>query len=407
MKQVAIIGGGAAGMLAAISAKRNGASVVIYEHTDRIGKKILATGNGKCNFSNENMFLEAYYSGNMKLVETVLSKFSVDSTTKFFQELGMEVKNKGGYLYPVSEQASTVLDLLRYEIESQEIKVLLNTNVLRVIPLKEEQKWCIDSNLGKYKYDAVIIATGGKASPKTGSDGSGYQYAKKLGHTIVKPLPSLVQLIGAGNYFKSIAGVRIEAKVQLVINDKLAKEEYGEVQLTDYGVSGIPIFQISHEATRALDQAKDVIVKLDLIPYLKQEELNLYIRNRIENNSKKTVEQFFTGIMNKKIIWMMLKKHKIAMESRITSIPIDKLAQIFYELKSWSVLIIGTKSFDMAQVCQGGVSAAEINDNLESKCHAGLYFAGEVIDVDGICGGYNLQWAWSSGFVAGKQASLE
>ena len=279
-RSVGIIGGGAAGMMAAIAAAKNNAEVTIIEHTDRIGKKILMTGNGKCNFTNSDMSIEKYYGNHKEFAVSVLNAFSVKDTLKFFYQNGLLYKEKNGYYYPVSNQAASVLDVLRFTIKESNVLVHTNTKVHAI----EAKKAGFDVVTDKqtFHFDKLILACGGMAASMTGSDGSGYKLAKKLGHHIIKPVPALVQLRSGETYFKSISGVRVDAGVTLFINHKLACEEKGELQITDYGLSGIPIFQFSRMVSKAFDENKktEAIVRVDCLPMYSEEELMQYLSIR-------------------------------------------------------------------------------------------------------------------------------
>lgn len=403
MKKVAIIGGGASGLLAGIMAARQGADVVILEGNDRVGKKILVTGNGKCNFTNLLLTEECYFTNEPNILKTVLEQFGVRDTVAFFENLGLAVKNRNGYLYPVSEQAATILDLLRLEVERLGITVLLEHKVKEIKKVKET--FILQTQSGRAEYDKVIIACGGKAAPKTGSDGSGYQLAEKLGHTIVQPLPALVQLRCEESYFKSIAGVRMESRVTLVVNGKKEDSDIGELQLNDYGISGIPVFQISRNAAIALAEKKRVQVEIDLLPWLLEEKIADFIKNRLAGNKDKTAEEFLFGILHKKIIVMLLKQSRMSGNKKASEYTAKEWIAYINTWKRWLVTVKSTNPFENAQVCSGGVDLKEVQTNMESKLVKGLYFAGELLDVDGKCGGYNLQWAWSSGYVAGVNAA--
>lgn len=403
MNKVTVIGGGASGMMAAITAARYGAQVVILEHKDRIGKKILMTGNGKCNLSNLSFSIDNYYSDTPQFIKSVFEQFNEKDTVSFFNEIGLLLKDKKGYLYPMSEQASTVLDILRMELNHRNVRIITACNVKSVIENKKRQ-FNIETDKGSYHSDTVILACGGKAYPQSGSDGSGYELARKCGLKIIKPLPALVQLKCTENYFKAIAGVRCEAKLQLQVEGKLIKEEQGELQLTDYGISGIPVFQLSRIAAKALDIHKLVTVKIDLLPTMSKEELYHFI-TRVNPYQNKTVEGAMIGLINKKLLSMLWKQNSIKSETKLSELSDRQIKNFIVNIKEWTVEVNATNQFANAQVCCGGIDCKEIKNTCESKKIPGLFLAGELLDVDGICGGYNLQWAWSSGFVAGKSAA--
>lgn len=238
-KKIVVIGGGASGLVAGIIAGRNGADVLILEHKEKVGKKILATGNGRCNFTNEYMTESCFRSENKERVGTVLNKFGTQETLCFFETLGILPKNKNGYYYPKSNQAAAILDVLNMELKRQRVEIICNSHVTKITKAKQFK---IVSSTGIYMADSVILATGGKAAASLGSDGSGYSLVKEFCHTIAPVVPALVQLHGNGTFFKQIAGVRADAKISLYVDNRLCGEDTGEVQFTDYGISGIPVF---------------------------------------------------------------------------------------------------------------------------------------------------------------------
>lgn len=402
-KKIAIIGGGASGMMAAITAANRGANVTLYEGNDRVGKKILATGNGKCNFSNKNMGVEHFYTDKPELVKSVLDVFSVKEAENFFASLGMLTRDKGGYLYPASEQASTVLDVLRMELERCHVRVITQTKVKKICLIKPESFLVLNENREEI-YDRVILATGSQASPKTGSDGNGYNLAKTLGHKVSLVVPALVQLKTKQN-LKAVSGVRAQVAIKLMIDGREIAGETGELQLTDLGVSGIVVFQVSRLAAYGLAERKSVKVSVDFLREYTKEQYKEFIKQRLDTLSDRTVEQFFNGMLNKKLMQYFIKCAGLDFDTPVSKADKGKIYKVFDLCKNWTVDIKETNSFDAAQVCAGGVLLSEITDNMESKLHKGLYFSGELLDVDGKCGGYNLQWAWSSGYVAGLNAA--
>ena len=406
MKQVkiAVIGGGASGMMAAISAAKNGAAVTILEATKRVGNKILLTGNGKCNFTNLLLDTSCYYCKDEDFVTNIMEKFSPKDTQTFFENAGMLVKNKNGYLYPSGEQASIVLDILRMELKRQNVNILTETKVTKIT--KEQSGFCVETeNQTTYTFDKIILTTGGRAYPKTGSDGSGYKLAKKLGHSIVPTVPALVQLCGRDDFYKIIAGVRSEGKITLLIDEKMVRTERGEIQFTDYGISGIPIFQVSRLAAYGLFEKKKVTIVADVLPDYEKEDLQKLICQRIPLHKDNTLEEFLCGFSNKKLCLLAIRLSGKKPDTPVKGLKEEELLQVVYVLKNLVFHIVDTKSYDTAQVTAGGVSVFELDETLQSKCTENLYFAGEIIDVDGICGGYNLQWAFASGYVAGKAAA--
>ncbi|MFR6513160.1 MAG: NAD(P)/FAD-dependent oxidoreductase [Ruminococcus sp.] len=404
MRHVAVIGGGAAGMMAAITAAREGVKVTILEHKDRIGKKILSTGNGRCNFTNTYQTPACYRSDNRDFAWNIIQKFNVEKTISFFKELGIYPKDRNGYLYPYSDQAAAILEVLQIEIAKLDICVMTEINVLDIQPVKRGIRVTTDKKT--ITVDSVILACGSKAAPVTGSDGSGYQLAKLLGHRIVPVLPSLVQLRCAEKFYKSISGVRVQGTVEIYADDISLASDTGEIQLTNYGISGIPIFQVSRYAAKAIYQKQSVTAVLNFMPDMNKDEFLSFLQERITLCPHKTLDEFFIGIFPKKLCELWIRLSRLPKEMRVSDLSGEQLEKLVLLIQHLRTHITETNAFEQAQICCGGVDTTEINpDTLESNYVPGIYFAGELLDVDGICGGYNLQWAWSSGFVAGKEAA--
>lgn len=404
MRHVAVIGGGAAGMMAAITAAREGVKVTILEHKDRIGKKILSTGNGRCNFTNTFQTPACYRSDNRDFAWNIIQKFNVEKTISFFKELGIYPKDRNGYLYPYSDQAAAILEVLQIEIAKLNICVMTEINVLDIQPVKRGIRVTTDKKT--ITVDSVILACGSKAAPVTGSDGSGYQLAKLLGHRIVPVLPALVQLRCAEKFYKSISGVRVQGTVEIYADDISLASDIGEIQLTNYGISGIPVFQVSRYAAKAIYQKQSVTAVLNFMPDMNKDEFLSFLQERITLCPHKTLDEFFTGIFPKKLCELWIRLSRLPKEMRVSDLSGEQLEKLVLLIQHLRTHITETNAFEQAQICCGGVDTTEINpDTLESNYVPGIYFAGELLDVDGICGGYNLQWAWSSGFVAGKEAA--
>lgn len=402
-KHVVIIGGGASGLMAAISAARMDARVTILEHMDRVGKKILSTGNGKCNITNLYQDSDCYRGQYPDFATKVLKQFNEKDTMDFFAGLGLAYKNRNGYIYPNSEQASSVLDVLRLELDSLQVKTECGIQVNAIQPVKDH--YTIVTDRGTFHSDTLILSTGSKAAPKTGSDGSGYHLACKLGHTIIDPVPALVQLRSDDKAFKQLAGIRTEAQISLYIDNHFVRNEIGELQLTEYGISGIPVFQLSRFAARALLENRKVAVQIDFYPSMDEEMLYEMFHKKTQRQPYKTIEEHFIGVLNKKLAAVLIRKTGIEPDNKTFNHA--QLKVLLQTIKHYPVNVQSTNSFDQAQVCAGGVSTNEIApENLESKIRKNLYITGELLDIDGACGGYNLQWAWSTGFLAGKSAGM-
>lgn len=404
---VAVIGGGASGMMAAICAAGKGARTILMEHNSRVGKKLLSTGNGKCNFTNERQEEACYYSGNPAFVTSALRLFGKEETVRFFEDLGLLVSVKHGCYYPNSGQAASVLDALRFELERLRVPVLCDAHVAS---LHRQEHFLIEIKRPKQEFLSAkncILATGGKAAAQTGSDGSGYQLARQFGHRILGPVPALVPLVVAEKGFSALAGVRTKARLCLKIQNEPQAVQEGELQLTAYGISGIPVFQFSRIAANALQKKKKVTVQIDFLPdetleWLEQE----LIRRQQGRHQDHTLEEAMTGVLNKKIVTFLRKQAKIRAEETMGQLYRRQITAYAGLIKNYEVEITETKPFANAQVTAGGVDLAQVKeDSMESKLAPGLFFAGELLDVDGICGGYNLQWAWTSGYLAGCAAA--
>lgn len=406
--KVAIIGGGAAGIVAAIAASYKGADVTVLEKNARIGKKILATGNGRCNLTNINLSTANYHGHDPAFAQSALAQFDVKKTIGFFERLGVAHKvEEGGKVFPVSNQASSVLDVLRYELDNAGVRVLCETPVSDI--KKKDNGFIIAlQNGGEFQADRVILAAGGKAAPNLGSNGSGYTLAKSLGHSIVEPFPALVQLKLSSTFLKQIQGVKFVGDAEIVVNNRTVQKASGEILFTEYGASGPPVLALSRKAGEYLQKGEAVWLKLVLINTWGGDELEGYLIKRFNNGPEKELSFSFVGYINKRLVPVILKEAGIQdirkPAGRVSPAERGNIARI---LRDWRFQIKGTTSWPAAQVTAGGVDVREINrDTMESRIVPKIYFAGEIIDIDGDCGGYNLQWAWSSGFVAGESAAI-
>lgn len=451
-KKVIIIGGGASGLMAAVSAAENGAEVTVLEHTAAIGKKLLSTGNGRCNFTNSELkdpkkALRHYHSlSDRTLAKKVLDNFGYDDTLKFFRRIGVEPKfrsyayDDSRYVYPMSDQASSVLRALKLQADMNNVRFITSCNIYNVTHINTSPStslFVVNAENAAYRSDALIICTGGNAAPKTGSDGSGFNFPCAFGHTMWGFLPSLCGLKCHGSFFKAIKGVRHDCRIKLCISssgneefeeknrlqrhmegpadnfgfigdNKLTEsyESFGELQFTEYGISGIPVFQVSRYASIALKIGKTARVIIDMMPDTSEEELKLKLDERRELLADRTMEYFFNGMLNDKLSALVTDMAHLKPHIGVYCLTDEDIDRICRLIKSFSVNVEDTTGFDNAQCTVGGIDAGEIDpDTMESEIIPDLYFAGELIDVDGDCGGYNLQWAWSTGAIAGKSAA--
>ncbi len=408
-RRIGIIGGGASGMMAAITAVREGADVTLFEKNARVGQKLLVTGNGRCNLSNLCQEPEYYYSGDMAKAAAVLNAFTVDDTIHFFQSVGLFLQEKNGALYPACGQASAVLDVLRYELKHAGVHVVAGALAKDVAPIhKKDGKnagFLVKTPDGQHAFDAVILACGGQAGLAKGDFFGGYELAARLGHTVITPMPALAALKCGEDFFKAIAGVRCNAFVRLLANGTEIAAEYGQIQLTAHGISGIPAFQLCRHAAYALAAGKKVLAEMDFWPDIPEDVLRQIIQTRYILQNDRTMEEFTGGTLHKKLCLLFMKLAKIRGDALAGEIGEEQITAMFLRMKHFFATIKATHPFSDAQVCAGGVSMDEVSMHMESLKMPGLYFAGELLDVDGKCGGYNLQWAWSSGYAAGKHSA--
>lgn len=394
MFDVIVIGAGASGLMAAVSAAERNAKVLLLEQKEQIAKKLLATGNGKCNFTNEDMDISHYY-GDQALAEAILKQFGKEETLKFFHDLYIYPKQKNGYYYPNSEQAASVVFAFFRRIEQQRnIRLVTSAKVCQI--KRAHNGFTVSTQAGeRYQGSSLVIACGLLAAPKLGSDGSLFEAVKDLGHRFSPILPALCGFYCKGADFKRISGVRVAAKVSILLDGATAASDTGELQLTDYGISGIPVFQVSRVASIGLYEKRTVEAELSFLPHFSEEELKEELGFRVNAmGADVDIEQLLNGLLPGKLNLMLAKK-----AGKDPSLLLNLI-------RHFRVKIEKPREFEFAQVCAGGIRSTEIKrDTLSSKLVPGLYFSGEILDVDGICGGYNLQWAWSSGYIAGKNAA--
>lgn len=405
---IIVVGGGAAGIMAAITTKDLGKDVAILEGNDRIGKKLLTTGNGRCNITNRCIDYSRYHSKNEGFFNFSLDNFTFEDSEIFFNSIGLPLTTlEDGKMYPMSLQASSVIDIIRLAIEERGIPVYLNKKV-KDIKLKNTEFNIFTSDGEEiFQCNKLVLATGGKAAPKTGSDGLGYSIAKSFGHKIINPTPALVQLKLKYKNLRALAGVKFNGYCDILVNDEVIRREFGEILFTDYGISGPPILQLSRIAAEALQQGKMVNIKIDMMPQYKMDELIDFLENHWGIFSYRTVFNSFIGVINKKIVPIILKEAEINdIHESCSELSWKDKKNVYSLLKSWDFQVVDTNSFSNAQVTAGGIDTKYVEpETMKSRIIDNLYFCGELLDVDGDCGGFNLQWAWSSGYIAGKSAA--
>lgn len=404
--EVLVIGGGASGMMAAISAASMGAYVTVYEKEADCGKKLLRTGNGRCNLGNKELRTDYYHSYDNELLDNYFNKFDEDDTIRTFRSLGLIIKEIGGYFYPFCEQASVVRDVLRDNMLSYDIKLHTDTTVTKIVK-QGPDRFLVTTKDGTKEFDRVILACGSYAGldkkDRISGEYDGYSLAYNLGHTIVPVKPALTALKTSDDIIKIASGVRCEALITLTKDGAYVGSEYGELQIADYGLSGIPVFQLSHYVGADSDGKYEL--KIDFMPGMNEDDYISLMQGRMLQYQGMSVSQFLLGTINTKLIDMLLRVAKLDPEDKICDETEDKVITLVGLIRCFTVSVKGTRDYAHAQVCSGGVPLREIDDNCASIKTPGLYICGEMLDVDGACGGYNLQWAWTTGYIAGRAAA--
>ena len=381
-----VIGAGASGLVAAIAAANAGSSVTVIEHNKQVGKKILITGNGRCNITNEAMNENKFY-GNSSFIKKVLVAYSPDDIRSFFKNIGICTVSKNGYIYPSSMQAQTVCEFLREYAMELGVKIKTNNNINSI--QQNNGKYVVDIGI-PLECDNLILATGGKSYEVTGSDGSGYELAMKFGHTITKLSPALTALVIKKDILTKSSGVRVKGTVS-----KGNYKHTGEIQITDYGVSGIPVFNIS----RTLETNDNLVI--DFAPDFSTNELREIIFKFSKIYKDLATEKILKGLYNEKLASVLAEKSGLK-KIKAKALSTENIESLINTIKNYNVIIDKKRGFDYAQVTAGGVDTSEINaETMESKLSPNLYIVGEMLDVDGICGGYNLHFAWCTGLIAG------
>ncbi len=396
-KTVLVIGGGAAGLTAAICAARLGAKVTVLEKMDRVGKKILATGNGRCNVMNVGPLR---YHGGEAFAKEVLSHADANRVSSFFGSLGLTLRQEEeGRVYPASGLASSVLDVLRLGCDRHGVEVVCGAAVSHIE--KPNSSWTAFTGDKQYAANAVIVAGGGKAAPKLGSDGSAYALLQALGHRLITPRPAITQLKTETEPIRGLSGIRSLAEIWLTRRDDILAREKGEILFTEYGVSGVAAMQLARDATGAT-------LHISLLPAvnIKENDLMSALMRRAGLFCNAPLEQFFSGWMHARLGMALMKRAGIGPLSRVCASLSQKEASVLAGLiTDFPLAITGVQGFDSAQVTAGGIDTRDFDPaTMASRLHTGLYAAGEVLDVDGDCGGFNLLFAWASGIVAGEHA---
>ncbi len=406
-KKILIVGGGASGLCAAIMARRKGYEVTIVDKNDTMGKKLLLTGSGRCNFFNKDMDLRYFHSTDPALISSFVDLETIKEVLPFFKSIGILPEDRDGYLYPSTLQASTLREALIYEAENLGCTFLPSFDVQKIE--KKKDLFYIYSPDVVLTSDYVVIAAGSKSYPKTGSDGDSYKLASSFGHTIREVYPSLVPLKGVGSYFKRWDGVRMKASLTARTDTSILSTSNGEVQFTDYGLSGICVFNLSGEINRSLHQGKKVFIDINFLytyGITTMEEALSFFNERAHILSKRNLRIFLEGLFPYKLVPLFIEKASLSKEQVYADLSLDEKKRLVNLLLSFTVPIQESLAFNRSQTSVGGISLLEVDSSsMESKLEKGLYILGEALDIDGDCGGYNLGFAWISALKMGK--SLE
>ena len=403
MNTIAIIGGGASGLMAALFAARSGAEVTIYEYNSAVGKKILASGNGRCNIINTTASHEDYAGNDPQFVTYALKQLSFGYFEKFCHSIGLILDIKeDGRCYPLSNEAKSVLIALKSAVSEAGVKIITDSKVIAIT--KHTSHFNVQTEMEKQRYNNVLIATGSEAAPQLGATADGYTFARAFGHEILPTYPSLVQLhLNSKNHHK-MAGVKTTAEVALIIDGKSNMKVTGDILFAAYGISGLAILDISQRASHALLHKQRVNIALNLLPRYDREELVNIIEKLFASVPKHDVHTALCGLLPSKLITYLLEDAAIIQSSTVSTLSPKEIKKIAHLIGEWKFEVIDTHGFKHAEVSGGGVSTAQVNNKtMESKLVQGLYFAGEVLDIVGRRGGYNFNFAWASGMIAGKE----
>ena len=400
---IGIIGGGASGMAAAITAAQNpNVQVLLFERQARLGRKLQATGNGRCNLSNQKTDISRYHGQNAGFADFALKQFDPDNTVSWFRDLGLfTVAEQSGKIYPYSDQANSVVDILRFALDKENITVITGCEIEKI--RTQAEGFSLSDGENTYQCHKLIIACGGLAGTKLGGTMSGYKLLGKLGHKCTKLRPALVQLKCAWTGVVALKGVRTNCAVQILCNKEIWNCSAGELQFTEYGISGPVIFEVSRDVCSTKNRWT---ARLDFLPNLSREDLLGELKRRTETNL--SVEDLLTGILHNRLGRVLTKAAGVSAKDVTAQLSDVQLAAVVDAVKAFEIELAEPLGMDSAQVTAGGVITEQFDpQTMESKLVSGLYACGEILDIDGDCGGFNLQWAWSSGRLAGMSAGKE
>lgn len=396
-----IVGAGAAGLSAAITAARNGTKVTLLEQNSKPGKKILVSGNGKCNITNTSITPARFHSQNPEFIEKVLQGYGIERVKNFFDSVGLPIiEGKEGKMFPMSMQAGSVTEILEYEANRLGVEIITACEVLKID--KENNHFLLETGQGTMQCEKLLLASGSPAAPQLGGNESGLKFAESMGHTLIPSHPALTQLVSDQKWVKQASGVKVAGVAKLYANGEYITEKKGDLLFANYGISGLAILDISREVSLRLAEYAYCELSLDLMPELTKEKLTKLLLERINPESQKPITLWLQGVMNKKLIHIILEQSKCRakVESELNRKEIGKLV---YAIKNLKLSISDTKGFKGAEVATGGIDTREVDPiTMESRLVPNLYFAGEILDVDGDRGGFNFHFAWVSGLKVGK-----
>lgn len=406
-KNIIVVGAGASGMVAAIETAKRGIDVTLIEANDEVGKKIYATGNGRCNLTNRKMSEEYFRSNNMPFVKEIIDRFGYKETLSYFGELGLCFKDREGYIYPRSGQASSVAEVLYAACLLYGVHIVTGSPVKNIE--KKDNIFFVKTDDKVYRAAGVILACGSLAGIQKGKQLkiNGYDLAKSLGHGMIPIVSSLTGLKCENEgFYKTSSGVRCDGKIELWVENngryEMTSCDEGELQLTAYGVSGIPAFQVSRYAAYGIREKKNVQIRIDFLNSMTADDIINMVKEKSKKNKNITILQCFTGVLNDRLATALIREIHTDVHKKACHIDeglIKKLAEI---IKSYTDNVKATNDFTAAQVLAGGMRLDEFKTTMESKLVSNLYMTGEMLDSDGMCGGYNLQWAWATGYIAGN-----
>ena len=397
-----IIGGGAAGLTVCALLAEKGVRMTLVERLDRVGKKILSTGNGRCNLSNEDMRAE-FYGEAAGFVCEVYKKTPPHEVMAFFDRLGLMTTSEDGRIYPRTMAASSVLDVLRNAINRENVNIAAGEKVVSVTPSRRGG-YCVQLDSGSsYQALWVICAMGGSAAPSMGTDGSGCTLLEQLGHTVTPLYPALVQLKCDHRALKSLKGIRVNAQLTLETGGRTAAQESGELLFADYGVSGVCVFQLSRHVGAALAEIQTVRLHVNLLPEIANGEMEAWLERRIALYADAAVDKLFTGVFHRLLAQAVLREAGIPLDLPVVALDSKQKNALMSAISDLTLNVTGTQGFAQAQVTRGGISLHDVDpETMQSKLFDGLYILGETLDVDGPCGGYNLHFAFASALTAFK-----